>query len=231
MIIQCNNLTKNYDNNTVVNNLSFEVKRGEVFALLGANGAGKTTTIKMILGLTSPTNGICTLVENLRIGYSPESPYFPPFLSGRDVLEYYGKITRIPKKELNELIPKLLGEVGLEDNKIKVKNYSKGMMQRLSLAQSLLDKPELLILDEPTSGLDALGRIEMMNIINKLKKQGVTIILNSHILEDIERVCDRGIIMKKGKLVRSWKKESTDTEKSLEEYFVESLQMEENNNE
>jgi len=231
MIIQCNNLTKNYDNNTVVNNLSFEVKRGEVFALLGANGAGKTTTIKMILGLTSPTNGICTLVENLRIGYSPESPYFPPFLSGRDVLEYYGKITRIPKKELNELIPKLLGEVGLEDNKIKVKNYSKGMMQRLSLAQSLLDKPELLILDEPTSGLDALGRIEMMNIINKLKKQGVTIILNSHILEDIERVCNRGIIMKKGKLVRSWKKGSTDTEKSLEEYFVESLQMEENNNE
>ena len=231
MIIQCNNLTKNYDNNTVVNNLSFEVKRGEVFALLGANGAGKTTTIKMILGLTSPTDGICTLVENLRIGYSPESPYFPPFLSGRDVLEYYGKITRIPKKELNELIPKLLGEVGLEDNKVKVKNYSKGMMQRLSLAQSLLDKPELLILDEPTSGLDALGRIEMMNIINKLKKQGVTIILNSHILEDIERVCDRGIIMKKGKLVRSWKKGSTDTEKSLEEYFVESLQMEENNNE
>lgn len=226
MIIRCDNLTKTYNNNTVVNAISFSVSKGEVFALLGANGAGKTTTIKVLLGLTPPTSGTANIEKNISVGYSPESPYFPPFLSAREVLEYYGHVSKIPKTKLKDTIPALLKEVGLEDTHVRVKNYSKGMMQRLSLAQALLGNPKLLILDEPTSGLDALGRIEMLEIIKNLKKKDVTIVLNSHILEDIERVCDRGIIMKKGSIVNAWEKGVTQPDKTLEEFFVQSLQGE-----
>lgn len=222
-MLSCRNITKKYKNVTVVDNLSFQVEEGEVFALLGSNGAGKTTTIKMILGLIRKDSGEIEKKEGLTIGYSPETPFFPPFLTGREALTYYAKIQKIDKTLISNLVGELLEVVGLEDSKTKIKVYSKGMLQRLALAQALLGNPQLLILDEPTAGLDALGRVEMMQLIGELKKQGKTIILNSHILNDIERVCDRGIIMKKGKVLKTWTRQEEHQGKSLEEIFVETV--------
>ncbi len=222
-MLSCRDITKKYKNVTVVDNLSFQVKEGEVFALLGSNGAGKTTTIKMILGLIRKDSGEIEKKEGLTIGYSPETPFFPPFLTGREALTYYAKIQKIDKTLISNLVGELLEVVGLEDSKTKIKVYSKGMLQRLALGQALLGNPQLLILDEPTAGLDALGRVEMMQLIGELKKQGKTIILNSHILNDIERVCDRGIIMKKGKVLKTWTRQEEHQGKSLEEIFVETV--------
>lgn len=219
-MLECKNLTKSYQEKCVVNNLSFNVNRGEVFAFLGSNGAGKTTTIKMILGLVKKDSGEVICEEGIKKGYSPETPYFPPFLTGYEVLEYYASLQKIPKEKRKEELEGLLETVGLENNKTKVKHYSKGMLQRLALAQSLLGNPELLILDEPTAGLDAMGRVEIMKLIHTLQKAGKTILINSHILNDIERVCDRGIIIKKGVQLGSWNK-SDNTGKSLEETFME----------
>ena len=222
-MLSCRDITKKYKNVTVVDNLSFQVEEGEVFALLGSNGAGKTTTIKMILGLIRKDSGEIEKKEGLTIGYSPETPFFPPFLTGREALTYYAKIQKIDKTSISNLVGELLEVVGLEDSKTKIKVYSKGMLQRLALAQALLGNPQLLILDEPTAGLDALGRVEMMQLIGELKKQGKTIILNSHILNDIEWVCDRGIIMKKGKVLKTWTRQEEHQGKSLEEIFVETV--------
>lgn len=218
-MLECTNLTKSYKKKCVVDNLSFNVNKGEIFAFLGSNGAGKTTTIKMILGLVGIDSGEVKIAENIRIGYSPETPYFPPFLTGYEVLEYYAGIQKIAKAERKAEIPKLLETVGLENDKTRVKNYSKGMLQRLALAQALLGNPDLLILDEPTAGLDALGRLEIMQLIEKLKNSGKTIIINSHILNDIERICDRGIIVKKGVQMGVWNKSDNNT-KTLEEFFL-----------
>ena len=219
-MLECIGLKKSYNEKNVVNDLSFSVNKGEVFAFLGSNGAGKTTTIKMILGLVKKDGGEIITDENIRIGYSPETPYFPPFLTGYEVLDYYAKIQKIPKDSRNSEVIKLLDTVGLENNKTRVRNYSKGMLQRLALAQSLLGDPELLILDEPTAGLDALGRLEIIQLIGKLKNAGKTIIINSHILNDIERICDRGIIIKNGVQLGEWNK-SDNNDKSLEEIFIE----------
>ena len=220
-MLACSHLKKIYQKQCVVNELSFSVRQGEAFALLGSNGAGKTTTIKMILGLIPKDGGAVKRQEGIRIGYSPETPYFHPFLNAREVLEFYGGLQKISKNELRKQIPMLLERSGLEDNQTKVKNYSKGMLQRLALAQALLGDPQLLILDEPAAGLDALGRVEMMQTIQSLKEEGRTIIINSHILNDIERVCDRGIIIKKGDLLYEWEKEKE--VRSLEEIFVEKI--------
>ena len=214
------NLVKNFKNKKAVNDLSFTVNKGEVFALLGNNGAGKTTTIKMILGLLKIDGGTIEVQDGVQIGYSPDTPYFPPFLTGRETLEYYAGISKMDKATRNERITLMLKTVGLEDSKTKVSKYSKGMTQRLALAQALLEDPELLILDEPTAGLDALGRIEIIELIKRLKEMGKTIVLNSHILSDIERVCDRGIIMKDGVCLGTWEK-NADKEKSLQDLFIE----------
>lgn len=146
------------------------MNKGEIFAFLGSNGAGKTTTIKMILNLVGIDNGEVKLSQDVGIGYSPETPYFPPFLTGYEVLDYYAGVQKISKKERKQEIIRLLETVGLENNKTRVKNYSKGMLQRLALAQALLGNPDLLILDEPTAGLDAIGRVEIMQLIQSLKK-------------------------------------------------------------
>ncbi len=219
-MLECKNLTKAYQGRCVVNNLSFKIQSGEVFAFLGSNGAGKTTTIKMILGLVKIDSGEVRCAEGIKIGYSPETPYFPPFLTGYEVLEYYAGLQKIAKAERKAEILSLLEIVGLEYNKTKVKNYSKGMLQRLALAQALLGNPQLLILDEPTAGLDALGRLEIMQLIQTLQERGKTILINSHILNDIERICDRGIIIKKGVQVGTWSK-ADNADKSLEETFLE----------
>lgn len=219
-MLNCKGIRKVYKNRCVVDKLNFKVNKGDVFALLGSNGAGKTTTIKMILGLISVDEGEILVEDGIKIGYSPETPYFPPFLTGYEVLMYYGKIQKINKNTLREEVDNILQMVGLEKNKTTVKYYSKGMLQRLAFAQAMLGNPELLILDEPTAGLDSLGRVEMINLIRDLKKTGKTIIVNSHILNDIERVCDRGIIVKKGKLLRNWSKDDLSKGQSLEQLFL-----------
>ena len=220
-MLQCSNLIKSYKKKTVVDNLSFQVNSGEVFALLGSNGAGKTTTIKMILGLVKKDSGTVTMQEHIQIGYSPDTPYFPYFLTGRETLEYYATIGHTEKSGRDKEITSLLKLVGLQDDKTKVRSYSKGMLQRLSVAQALLGDPDFLFLDEPTAGLDALGRIEMIRLIGKLKESGKTIILNSHILSDIEQVCNRGLIMDKGRQLGTWEKYADNHGKSLQEIFLE----------
>ncbi len=219
-MLECKNLTKIYKNKKAVDNLSFSLNQGEVFALLGSNGAGKTTTIKIILGLIKANSGKVHIRDGIRIGYSPDTPYFPPFLTGYETMEYYSAIGKIPKDKRKKEIQSLLELVGLSNDRVKVNNYSKGMLQRLAFAQALSGDPELLILDEPTAGLDALGRIEIIRLIGELKKSGKTVILNSHILGDIENVCDRGIIMDKGRQLGVWEKDTDNKGKSLQEIFV-----------
>ena len=194
------------------------IEGGEVFALLGANGAGKTTTIKMILGLAKVSEGNITIEEGKKIGYSPETPYFPPYLTAMEVMKYYAGIEGDKTKKDKEYLKSLLDIAGLEDTKTKVKDYSKGMIQRLALAQALISDPDILILDEPTAGLDALGRKHNLELLKKLKEQGKTIIINSHILHDIEAICDRGVIMKKGKVIDTWT--NGVSHESLEDKFI-----------
>jgi len=223
VMIKTDGLTKNYGKKRVVDGLSFEIGEGELFALLGSNGAGKSTTIKMILGLVKKDAGEIMIPKEKGIGYSPETPYFPPFLSGEEVLRYYGELQKIRGIELKKTCERLLVEVGLENNGTKVRHFSKGMLQRLALAQALLGNPQILILDEPCAGLDAMGRLEMLKLIRHLKEQGRTIIMNSHILSDIEKVCDGGIIMKKGKKVNAFRKSDLTETQTLEKLFVETV--------
>lgn len=217
-MLRLENVTKKYKNKTVVDNLSLSIEGGEVFALLGANGAGKTTTIKMILGLAKVSEGNITIEEGKKIGYSPETPYFPPYLTAMEVMKYYAGIEGDKTKKDKEYLKSLLDITGLEDTKTKVKDYSKGMIQRLALAQALISNPDILILDEPTAGLDALGRKHNLELLKKLKEQGKTIIINSHILHDIEAICDRGVIMKKGKVIDTWT--NGVSHESLEDKFI-----------
>lgn len=222
-MITISGLSKSYNGKKVVDDLSFTVREGTLFALLGSNGAGKSTTIKMMLSLVKKDEGDIDIPGNTLVGYSPETPYFPPFLTGMEVLFYYGALQKIPKQDLKEECDRLLDLVGLEKDKTKIRFYSKGMLQRLALAQALLKDPPVLILDEPCAGLDAMGRIEMIELIGELKKQGKTILMNSHILSDIEKVCDEGIIMQKGKVLRSFTKEDFSGETSLETIFTETI--------
>ncbi|WP_100065547.1 ABC transporter ATP-binding protein [Miniphocaeibacter massiliensis] len=218
-MIECKKLVKKYGDRNVVDGITFKINNGEVFAILGSNGAGKTTTIKMILGLTKKTSGDIFWEKKQRVGYSPERPNFYGMLTGFEHLKYYCELQKIPRKDIKTEILRVMDLIGLENNKTKIKGYSKGMRQRLSIAQSLLGNPEILILDEPTSDLDVIGRNVVMDLIIDLKRRGKTIIINSHILNDIERTCDRGIIMDKGSTVFEWEKGKTS--KSLDEIFIE----------
>lgn len=222
-MIRLQNIHKSYGDHQVLKNISFHVAPGEAFALLGANGAGKTTSIKMILGLTPCDGGTIDLPAGTTIGYSPETPYFPPFMSGFEVLVYYARLQGQSKAQAKQSAKELLQEMGLDNSSAKVKHYSKGMLQRLALAQALIGDPEVLILDEPTAGLDALGRIDILSLVAKYRSRGKTIIINSHILSDIERVCERGIIMKAGSIVKQWDKTDL-TNKTLEELFVQCME-------
>ncbi len=222
-ILECHELVKKYGDTEVVAGLSFSVEKGEVLGLLGPNGAGKTTTIKMILGLTGQTGGNVVIDKEIRIGFSPETPYFHPFLTGYEVLRFYSRLQRLNEQKAEQQIRKLLELTGLSNAADKkIKNYSKGMLQRLAFSQALLGDPELLILDEPTSGLDAVGRIEMLRLVSELKGKGKTIIFNSHILNDVEKVADRTIFIVNGRLAGQVQmRELCGT--SLEELFVKAV--------
>jgi len=194
-----------------LNGVSLGVMRGEIFGLLGPNGAGKTTLIKVLLGLVHKTAGEAELlgrpagdIEARRhIGYLPEQHRIPHHLTGNTALEYYGRLSNMSMSDVRRRRPELLELVGLRRwGKTLVRKYSKGMMQRLGLAQAMLHDPELLILDEPTDGVDPVGRAEIRDILGRLKSQGKTIFLNSHLLQEIELVCDRVAILGQGKVRR-----------------------------
>src|SRR6188472_887831 len=189
--------------------LDLEVKRGEIFGLLGPNGSGKTTTIKLLLGLLFPTSGQALVFgkdatdvsKNERLGYLPEESYLYRFLNAEETLDFYGRLFDMPAKVRKERAAELITMVGLnKDKRRQLKEYSKGMARRIGLAQALINDPELIMLDEPTSGLDPIGTREMKDLILKLKAQGKTVLMSSHLLADVQDVCDRIAILHQGEL-------------------------------
>jgi ABC-2 type transport system ATP-binding protein len=214
--VQIENLTKVYkdfwgrDKVRALDGLNLSIPRGEVFGLLGPNGSGKSTTIKLLLGLIFPTAGRASILGqpagntsiNERIGFLPEESYLYRFLNGEETLRFYGRLFKIPRKELNRRVPALLDTVGLDakSRKRKLREYSKGMARRIGLAQALINNPDLILLDEPTTGLDPIGTREMKDLILSLKAQGKTVLLCSHLLADVQDVCDRITILYAGKM-------------------------------
>jgi ABC-2 type transport system ATP-binding protein len=189
--------------------LDLEVRAGEVFGFLGPNGAGKTTTMNVLLGFVPPTSGSASLfdidvrqpIARQRIGYLPELTYYYKFLNAEELLRFYAKIFGLPRAVAGRRIPELLKLVELEHaSRRPIKSYSKGMQQRVGLAQALINDPDLLILDEPTSGLDPLGRMKVREIIQRLKNEGKTVFFSSHELGEVESVCDRVAIIHQGEL-------------------------------
>jgi ABC-2 type transport system ATP-binding protein len=213
IIIEAEGLTKKYETQTAVNNLALQIREGEVFGFLGPNGAGKTTTLLMFLGLTEPTSGKVRVIgfdptrEPLRVkekvGYLPENVGFYDDMDARQNLRFVARLNRIPDKVSAKKIDGLLEEVGLfEEAKKKVGTYSKGMRQRLGIAEVLIKEPKLIFLDEPTIGLDPDGTNRMLDLIHSLSREkNITIFLSSHLLDQVQRICDRVGIMIKGNLV------------------------------
>lgn len=192
--------------------VSFEVRRGEIFGYLGPNGAGKTTTLKILTGLLKPTRGrawmLGTPVEEVssrrRLGFLPEQPYFYDYLNGVEYLEFVARLSGLGGREAGEAARRWLGRVGLGDRaRLVLRKYSKGMLQRLGLAAAMVHEPELLILDEPMSGLDPFGRRDVRDLILEQNERGATVMLSSHILPDVEALCDRVAIVLRGRLERT----------------------------
>ncbi|MBC7785426.1 MAG: ABC transporter ATP-binding protein [Burkholderiales bacterium] len=192
-----------------LDDLDLTIRRGEVFGLLGPNGSGKSTTIKLLLGLIFPTRGKAFIMGkpcgspeiNSKIGFLPEESYLYRFLNGEETLYFYGRLFKIPHRDLKKRVPLLLDTVGLDAKarKRKLREYSKGMARRIGLAQALINDPDLILLDEPTTGLDPIGTREMKDLIVSLKNQGKTVILCSHLLADVQDVCDRITILFRGR--------------------------------
>lgn len=194
-----------------VDGLNLEVQDNEIFGLLGPNGSGKSTTIKILLGLLEPSVGECAIygkpsrtVEARRsVGFLPEAPYFYRYLSGRELVRYYARLCGVAKADLKEAVESVIELVGMQEAAHRrVGTYSKGMLQRIGLAQAIVHDPQLVILDEPTAGVDPLGSAAIAEIIRELKSRGKTILLSSHLLAQIEGLCDRVAILHRGKLVR-----------------------------
>lgn len=194
-----------------VRDLDLEVSAGQVYGLLGPNGSGKSTTLKIILRLVAPTRGTVRIFgqESERVasresvGFLPESPYFYKFLTGEETLRFYGKLCGLRRSDLNDRVQAMLKMVGLTSaRKRRLGGYSKGMLQRIGLAQALIQEPSLLILDEPTAGVDPAGAREIQDLILELKSRGITILLSSHLLGQMQEVCDRIGILAEGVLVR-----------------------------
>ena len=189
--------------------LDLEIRRGEIFGLLGPNGSGKTTTIKLVLGLLFPTSGramvfgkdASDVAKNERIGYLPEESYLYKFLNAEETLDFYGRLFDMPASLRKTRIDELIDRVGLNwARRRQLKEYSKGMTRRIGLAQALINDPELIVLDEPTTGLDPIGTREMKDMILELREQGKTVLMCSHLLADVQDVCDRIAILYQGEL-------------------------------
>jgi ABC-2 type transport system ATP-binding protein len=210
--IETDRLRKVFGDNVAVRGLSLQVRRGEVFGFLGPNGAGKTTSIKMLLGLVRPTGGQGTLLGRpltdrqvrARIGFLPEHFRFHDWLTAREFLTVHGRLYGIEPAALQTRASELLELVGLTPFQDKaLRTFSKGMLQRIGLAQALLNNPELVFLDEPTSGLDPVGRRLVRDIIRDLRSEGTTVVLNSHLLSEVEITCDRVAFIKHGEVIRT----------------------------
>jgi ABC-2 type transport system ATP-binding protein len=221
-VIEIRDLTKDYKTGfwkkktvRALDGLTLDVRGGQIFGFLGGNGAGKTTTIKILMGLLYPTNGSATILGksiddvtmHRRIGYCPENPYFYDYLSARELMNYFGELFGYGKSERNSRTEELLTLVGLEAkaHDRQLRKFSKGMLQRVGLAQSLINDPEIVFLDEPMSGLDPIGRREIRELIAGLRTQGKTVFMSTHILSDIEALCDEVTILRNGKLAVSGK--------------------------
>lgn len=243
-MLQLNNLTKVYRRSHLgktqetvgVRDLTLEIREKEIFGLLGLNGAGKTTTLKLILGLLRPNSGEIRLQGVTlpdpraiqRVGFLPEVPYFPRHFTVLEILRYYGRLSDLPEAELERRAQEALALVQMWDRRHKrVRECSKGMLQRLSLAQALIHDPDLLILDEPITGLDPLGLAEMRELILGLNGRGKTVLFSSHIISEVEKIAHRAAILVNGRLVkilesRDW----AERPGRLEEIFVETVRSE-----
>ncbi|MEJ9229159.1 ABC transporter ATP-binding protein [Peribacillus butanolivorans] len=207
MKLEIKNVTKKFKEKTAVNNFSMELQSGECVGLIGPNGAGKSTLIKVIADIIDPIMGEVLLggkkISKMKreIGYLPQSPNFFQWMTAKETLTFMGQLSGIKKEELTRSIPEIMSKVGLsgEENS-KVRTFSGGMKQRLGIAQALLHKPSLIVMDEPVSALDPIGRREVLNIIEEIKKE-TTILLSTHILSDAEEICERFVIIKNGEKI------------------------------
>lgn len=238
-VIETTKLSKEYNTSRIIkqkvralNDFTFEVTQGEIFGLLGPNGAGKTTLIKILLAITFPTSGSAKVFGmdsgnyrwKKKVGYLPENHRFPNYLSGEQVLSYYGRLSGMKNDEnLKRKISDLLETMGLTQwRNTKIKKYSKGMMQKLGLAQSMINDPDLIFLDEPTDGVDPIGRKEIRDILIGMKEKGKTIFLNSHLLSEVEMICDRVAILNKGDLIKEGNVD--DLTKAEDMYVIETIE-------
>jgi ABC-2 type transport system ATP-binding protein len=215
-IVEIENLTKDFSVGfwkkrpvRALDNLSLQVHQGEIFGFLGPNGAGKSTTLKILMHLLYPTSGkarilgrpVADVATHQAIGYLPENPYFYDYLTPAELLTYMGRLFGLRQPALARKVDTLLEIVGLNNARtLQLRKFSKGMVQRIGIAQAIINDPEIVFLDEPMSGLDPLGRMEVRQIITSLKSRGVTVFFSSHILPDVEAICDRVAILNRGKL-------------------------------
>ena len=219
-VVEINNLSKDYETGFLkkkrvraLDDLTLNVKGGQIFGFLGGNGAGKTTTIKLLMSLMFPTSGsakilgldIADVQMHRRIGYCPENPYFYDYLTAQELMDYFGQLFGLDAKTRRNKTEELLTAVGLEEKdwRRQLRKYSKGMLQRVGLAQSLINEPEIVFMDEPMSGLDPVGRREIRELIASLREKGLTVFMSTHILSDIEALCDEVAILRNGKLAAS----------------------------
>jgi ABC-2 type transport system ATP-binding protein len=216
-VIETHDLTKIYHtglkkgNVIALDSVGISVRPGEVFGLLGPNGAGKTTLVKTLLGITRITSGDA-LINGLtpsdpasrdKVGFLPENPRFPEHLTGQGLIEFAGRLSGLPDRDIGERAQRLLHLVGMDKwGRVKVRKYSKGMNERIGLAQALISDPDIIFLDEPTDGIDPVGKMEIRQVLKKLRDQGKTIFLNSHLLAEVEAVADRVAILRQGKLIK-----------------------------
>jgi ABC-2 type transport system ATP-binding protein len=212
--IETVDLTRNFGSLTAVNKLNLKVERHTIHGFLGPNGAGKSTTIKILVGLLKPTHGVAKILgqevkgdnpqSRLRVGFMPELPKFPKHLKGSELLDIYGRMYGMDEKKRREQVPRLIELVGLKgrENDL-IGKYSKGMQQRIGIAQSLLGDPELVILDEPSIGLDPVGNVEVRELMKEIVKEGKTIFLSSHLLFEVEQICNNVTIIHHGNVLVS----------------------------
>jgi ABC-2 type transport system ATP-binding protein len=212
--VETTDLTKCFGTLTAVNRLNLKVENDSIHGFLGPNGAGKTTTIKILVGLLKPTSGSVKVLgkevhvddadSRLRIGYMSELPKFPKHLKGAELLDIYGRMYGMSQQQRSEDIPRLIEMVGLKgrENDL-IGKYSKGMQQRIGIAQALLDNPELVILDEPSIGLDPVGMVEVRELVKSISKEGMTVFLSSHLLFEVEQICDHVTIINNGSMLVS----------------------------
>ncbi len=210
-VLETRDLRKNYRRIEALRGVSLTVNQGEIYGLLGQNGAGKTTLIKILLGITRGWHGEAKLLGEpagaahvrKRVGYLPEDHRFPDYHTGYSLLDFYGQLLGVPHVKRKSRIPEMLDTVGLKERMhTKIRGYSKGMKQRLGVAQALMHEPDVIFLDEPTDGVDPVGRRHIREMLARLKAQGRTIFINSHLLSEVELICDRVGILQKGEMVR-----------------------------